>query len=145
MGRLWTRMLQHLLDSPDHRLPHTWPREYRQCEPVETSASPRKVRFLPHSPHAYDLDWRFSDIHIDDPYLTGTEKKRKQKKKKHYQDLPVATSIKPTGLKPVEWPVSSSRFAYKSRVYFRHSVEVSESEPNRTISPAACQVVPEVI
>jgi hypothetical protein len=29
-------------------------------------------------------------------------------------------------------------------VYLRSSVEVSDVEPNVTISPAACQVVPEV-
>jgi hypothetical protein len=45
---------------------------------------------------------------------------------------------------PVCWPVSASSRAYRSRVYLRISVEVSEVEPNVTISPAACQVVPEV-
>ena len=52
--------------------------------------------------------------------------------------------MKPTGLKPVACPVSASSRAYRSRVYLRSSVEVSEVEPNVTISPAACQVVPEV-
>ena len=52
--------------------------------------------------------------------------------------------MKPTGLKPVDWPVSASSRAYRSRVYWRISVEVYEVEPKVTISPAACQVVPEV-
>jgi hypothetical protein len=44
----------------------------------------------------------------------------------------------------VAWPVSASSLEYKARVYLRHSVEVSEVEPKQTMSPAACQVVPEV-
>ena len=52
--------------------------------------------------------------------------------------------MKPTGLKPVESPVSSSSRSYSARVYLRISVVVSEVEPNVTMSPAACQVVPEV-
>ena len=34
--------------------------------------------------------------------------------------------------------------SYRSQVYLRISVEVSDSDPNVTISPAACQVVPDV-
>src|SRR5258708_20032352 len=52
--------------------------------------------------------------------------------------------MKPTGLNPVDRPVSASRRAYRSRVYLRISVDVSDVEPNVTISPAACHVVPEV-
>lgn len=52
--------------------------------------------------------------------------------------------MNPTGLKPVAKPVSASRFVYRSRVYLRSSVDVSDVDPNVTISPAACQVVPEV-
>ena len=52
--------------------------------------------------------------------------------------------MKPTGLNPVDSPVSASSRAYRSRVYLRISVEVSDVEPNVTISPAACHVVPEV-
>ena len=52
--------------------------------------------------------------------------------------------MKPTGLKPVAKPVSASSRVYRSRVYLRSSVEVSEVEPNVTIRPAACQVVPDV-
>ena len=50
--------------------------------------------------------------------------------------------MNPTGVKPVARPVSASSRAYRSRVYWRISVEVSDVEPNVTISPAACQVVP---
>src|SRR3989338_6781828 len=39
-------------------------------------------------------------------------------------------------------PPRSTLFPYTT--LFRSSVEVSEVEPNVTISPAACQVVPEV-
>ena len=56
----------------------------------------------------------------------------------------MATSMKPTGLNPVESPVSSSRRAYRSRVYTRMAVDVSDVEPNVTINPAECQVVPDV-
>jgi len=52
--------------------------------------------------------------------------------------------MNPIGAKPVAWPVSASRRLYKSRVYLRISVEVSEVDPKVTINPAACQVVPEV-
>ena len=52
--------------------------------------------------------------------------------------------MKPTGLKPVASPVSASSRAYRSRVYLRSSVDVSDVDPNVTISPAACHVVPEV-
>ena len=55
-----------------------------------------------------------------------------------------ASSMKPTGLNPVACPVSASSRAYSARVYLRISVDVSDVEPNVTISPAACQVVPEV-
>ncbi len=41
---------------------------------------------------------------------------------------------------PVARPVSASSRKYRSRVYLRSSVEVSEVEPNVAISPAACQV-----
>ena len=50
--------------------------------------------------------------------------------------------MNPTGLKPVASPVSASSREYRSRVYVRISVEVSDVEPKVTISPAACQVVP---
>ena len=50
--------------------------------------------------------------------------------------------MKPTGLNPVASPVSASSRAYRSRVYLRISVEVSDVEPKVTISPAACHVVP---
>ena len=54
--------------------------------------------------------------------------------------------MNPTGMKPVDMPVSSSRTCeYSSLEYFRISVDVSESEPNVTIRPAACHVVPDVI
>ena len=43
--------------------------------------------------------------------------------------------MKPTGLKPVASPVSASRLAYRSLVYLRSSVDVSEVEPNVTIRP----------
>ena len=52
--------------------------------------------------------------------------------------------MKPTCFSPVASPVSASSRAYRSRVYLRISVDVSEVEPKVTISPAACQVVPEV-
>ena len=55
-----------------------------------------------------------------------------------------ATSISPIGRKPVAWPVSASSREYRSLVYIRSSVEVCEVEPNVTIRPAACHVVPEV-
>ena len=58
----------------------------------------------------------------------------------------VASEMNPTGMKPVDMPVSSSRTCeYSSLEYLRISVDVSESDPNVTIRPAACQVVPEVI
>jgi len=58
----------------------------------------------------------------------------------------VASETNPTGMKPVDMPVSSSRTCeYSSLEYFRISVDVSESEPNVTIRPAACHVVPDVI
>ena len=50
--------------------------------------------------------------------------------------------MNPSCLNPVDCPVSASRRAYRSRVYLRISVDVSEVEPKVTISPAACQVVP---
>ena len=52
--------------------------------------------------------------------------------------------MNPTCLNPVASPVSASSRPYRSRVYWRIWVEVSEVEPKVTISPAACQVVPEV-
>src|SRR5690349_24942950 len=52
--------------------------------------------------------------------------------------------MNPIGLNPVASPVSSSRRAYRSRVYLRISVDVSEVDPNVTIRPAACHVVPDV-
>ena len=52
--------------------------------------------------------------------------------------------MRPTGLKPVAWPVSSSSRAYRSREYSRIAVEVSDVDPKQVISPAACHVVPEV-
>src|SRR3954465_10644232 len=52
--------------------------------------------------------------------------------------------MKPTGLKPVAWPVSASRRLYSFAVYLRISVDVSDVEPNVTMRPAACQGVPEV-
>ncbi len=55
-----------------------------------------------------------------------------------------ATSMKPIGLKPVACPVSASSRLYRSRVYLRISVEVSDVDPYVTMSPAACHVVPAV-
>ena len=53
--------------------------------------------------------------------------------------------MKPTGIKPVDCPVSSSRMVlYSSFVYFRMSVDVSDKDPKVTIRPAACHVVPAV-
>ena len=52
--------------------------------------------------------------------------------------------MNPTGLNPVARPVSASSREYRSLVYLRISVEVSDVEPNVTINPAACQVVPDV-
>jgi hypothetical protein len=74
--------------------------------------------------------------------------------------------MKPTGMKPVESPVSSSRmwlykthisppvavaptkvclaYLYSSFVYFRKEVEVSDDDPKVTMRPAACHVVPQV-
>ena len=56
----------------------------------------------------------------------------------------MASSISPHCFRPVASPVSASSRAYRSRVYIRSSVEVSEVEPKVAMSPAACQVVPEV-
>ena len=55
-----------------------------------------------------------------------------------------ASSMKPTGLKPVASPVSASSRRYSSVVYWRSSVEVDDVLPNVTINPAACHVVPDV-
>lgn len=58
----------------------------------------------------------------------------------------VASETNPTGMKPVDMPVSSSSTCeYSSLEYLRISVEVSESDPNVTMRPAACHVVPDVI
>jgi hypothetical protein len=56
----------------------------------------------------------------------------------------VAISMNPTGLNPVARPVSASSRLYSALVYLRISVEVSDVDPNVTMSPAACHVVPEV-
>lgn len=47
-------------------------------------------------------------------------------------------------LLPVEWPVSCSSVEYKCFEYFLNWVEVSDLEPNVTIKPAACHVVPKI-
>ena len=52
--------------------------------------------------------------------------------------------MNPTGLNPVDCPVSASSLEYSSRVYWRIDMEVSLMEPKQVISPAACQVVPDV-
>ena len=46
--------------------------------------------------------------------------------------------------RPVARPVSASSRPYRSSVYRRISVDVSEVEPKVTMRPAACHVVPEV-
>ena len=57
----------------------------------------------------------------------------------------IPTSMKPHGLKPVDRPVSSSRTReYRSLVYLRIDVDVSDIDPYVTIRPAACHVVPDV-
>ena len=56
----------------------------------------------------------------------------------------MASSMSPTCFIPVASPVSASSREYRSLVYIRSSVEVCEVDPKVAISPAACQVVPEV-
>jgi hypothetical protein len=52
--------------------------------------------------------------------------------------------MNPTGLNPVATPVSASSRAYSFAEYLRISVDVSDVEPNVTMRPAACHVVPDV-
>ena len=50
----------------------------------------------------------------------------------------------PTGLNPVDNPVSSSNPANRSREYFAIQASVSVVMPPDTTRPAACHVVPEL-